>query len=139
MRFWCSGVTPVHHHAHFLCFNNPFYTTSNYLSHMETKQKKNKVASHFAQTFLANRNSSEPTRYSLEEICQLRWRFSIYFVIMEEWINFQLPAPIFGDILGGNSSSGGVNDQVRHVYTLKKSPISLSFVAYIPLKSTSEN
>lgn len=91
------------------------------------------------QTFLANRNSLEPTRYSLEEICQLRWRFSIYFVIMEEWINFQLPAPIFGDILGGNSSSGGVNDQVRHVYTLKKSPISLSFVAYIPLKSTSEN
>ena len=83
------------------------------------------------QTFLANRNSSEPTRYSLEEICQLRWRFSIYFVIMEEWINFQLPAPIFGDILGGDSSSGRVNDQVRYVYTLKKSPSSLSFVTYI--------
>ena len=58
---------------------------------------------------------------------------------MVDWVNLQLRTPDFGDMLGGNSSSDGVNNQVLYLYTLKTSSNSSSFVTYLLSKSTSEN
>ena len=58
---------------------------------------------------------------------------------MEEWVNSQLRAPDFGDALGGDSSSDGVNNQALYVCTLKTSSNSLTFVAYLLSKSASED
>ena len=91
------------------------------------------------ETFLVNPNSSRQTRYSLQKICRFRWQLSHYFAVMAEWINFELRIPDFGGILGGNSSSDGVNNQVLYLYTLKTSSNSSSFVTYLLSKSTSEN
>ena len=91
------------------------------------------------QTFLVNPNSSRQTRYSLQKICRFRSQFFHYFAVMEEWVNFEFRIPDFGGILGGNSSSDGVNNQVLYLYTLKTSSNSSSFVTYLLSKSTSEN
>ena len=91
------------------------------------------------QTLPANPDSSWLTRYSRWCICRFRSQFSRYFAVMEEWINFEFRIPDFGGILGGNSSSDGVNNQVLYLYTLKTSSNSSSFVTYLLSKSTSEN
>ena len=83
------------------------------------------------QIFLVNPISSRQTRHSLWKIFRFRSQFSRYFAAMEDWIKLQFRIPNFGDILGGNSSSDGVNNQVLYVYTLKTSSSSLSFVAYL--------
>lgn len=91
------------------------------------------------ETFLVNPNSSRQTRYSLQKICRFRWQLSHYFAVMAEWMNFELLMPDFGGILGGGSSSDGVNNQVNYLYILKTSSNSSSFVTYPLSKSTSEN
>ena len=54
-------------------------------------------------------------------------------------MNFDYGSSLFGNLLGQNSSSGGVNTQVLYTYTLKAHPNSSSFVTYLPPKSSSEN